>query len=152
MLLIGSTAVSATPELTIGDSLYYGEGHKTTIRIIKLNLGSFYTLKVANNTNTPYNITWEALERKADVDLDYKGSKFDINNNSLHEIELILIEITDGSVPDENYVDIIEFTYYLRLKYYGFGEFFNWIFVLLGVIVTFFIALLFIIALMEKIK
>lgn len=124
------------------DSINYGVGHKTTLRIEGLRIGKEYTLMVANNTLSAYNITWTANRNIAEIDLDYSGIKIDNNNVNLQELQIILVE--NG--------DTIKFTYYLRIKYFGLSEFINWIAIIAGTIIILFLSMILLLAFIEKLK
>ncbi|HDZ16661.1 hypothetical protein LCGC14_1068320 [marine sediment metagenome] len=124
------------------DSINYGVGHKTTLRIEGLGIGKEYTLMIANNTLSAYNITWTANRNIAEIDLDYSGIKIDNNNVTLQELQIILVE--NG--------DTIKFTYYLRIKYFGLSEFINWIAIIAGTIIVLFLSMILLLAIIERLK
>ena len=124
------------------ETINYGNGHKATIRIEGLEIGQEYVLMIANNTLSAYNITWTANRNIAQVDFDYSGIKIDNNNNTLQELEIILVELADTQE--------IKFTYYLQIKYFGLNEFLNWIGIIGGIIIVVFFTMIILLAFIER--
>ncbi|MHA2009849.1 MAG: hypothetical protein ACXACY_10260 [Candidatus Hodarchaeales archaeon] len=62
---------------------------------------------VANNTNTPKNISWLAQRQFADVDFKYTGLKIDRNNISLSQIELVLISDTNNLTLETKFLTLV---------------------------------------------
>ncbi len=99
----------AEPEINNDASsnyLDYGKGHRYVLVINHLVITTDYTVMVANNTNDAYNITFEAKSTSAEIHLDYDGSQFDLNNNKINQLQIILVNSTTTI-----------FTYYIDLKY-----------------------------------
>lgn len=78
------------------------------VLIKNLTITNDYVLMVANNTYNPKNISWIATEANAWVYFNYLGGKTDINNDTMTQLELLLIEnnvIIDSYNLNMIYVD-----------------------------------------------
>ena len=89
-----------------GKYLDHGPGHRYILAVKDLVVNDVYTVMVANNTIDAYNITFTAEELNAEIHLDYTGTKIDVYNNSLNQLQVILANAT-----------AVHFTYYIDLKY-----------------------------------
>ena len=87
-------------------SLNYGSGYFAILIVEDLELETEYILMVANNTADAYNITFTPTVSRAEIHVDYKGTLQDIYNNSLTELQVILVE---GAT--------IHWTHYIELNY-----------------------------------
>ncbi len=86
--------------------LDYGKGHRYDLVVNDLDLDVQYVVMVSNNTIDAYNITFTALGTSAEIHIDYDGTKIDIYNNSLTELQIIFVE--DST---------IHFIHYITLKF-----------------------------------
>lgn len=97
----------ATPSLVkteSSNSLEFGAGTSAKITLENLLLLENYTIMVANNTESRYNISFIATSTIAQIDITYDGTLFDIYNQSLTQLQLIILEA--GSVSIIMYLDL----------------------------------------------
>lgn len=109
LIILPLMPVHADPVLNTNSSsksLNYGSGYFAILFVDGLVSGTEYILMVANNTNDAYNITFTATSSRAEINVDYKGTIVDLYNNSLTELQLMLVE---GST--------IHWTHYIILNY-----------------------------------
>ncbi len=109
MLFFSALDVLAVPEINHNASseyLDYGKGHRFDLVVYNLTIDTEYTAMVANNTNDAYNITFTAKSTIAEIHIDYHGTKQDLYNNSLTQLQVFFVEGTT-----------VHFTYYITLKY-----------------------------------
>lgn len=108
----------ATPSLVETESSNSLEfGAHTSARITLQNLIPLenYTIMVANNTESRYNISFIATSTLAQIDITYDGTLFDIYNQSLTQLQLIILEA--GSVSFIMYLDLHVQTFNTALQW-----------------------------------